>query len=145
MDEDGKEHRLEKHRKVIVNGKEHKLTKEEREEILREVREGLDEMDVELREAMAEHRAMVLEMRENGEGLTRIDMNCKRDGSPGEVTTSDGQRVVKLCTSQIVASALTGLKQARNAIATNSEMPEDMRAEMLEALDEKIENWKDEG
>ena len=49
--------------------------------------------------------------------------------------------MTRLCTSDVMAHALTGLKEARAAIAKNTDMDDEMRSEVLRALDEKIADW----
>ena len=131
-----------KHRIVSKDGE--KLSKEEREAIIAEMREELENVDVEIKEAMEEVRVAMIEM--DKEGMkTKIRTSCKAGGGAGETTGADGQRVVHICTSEVMASALTGLKEARKAIADSPEMDKEMRSEVLRALDEKIAQWGKEG
>ncbi|WP_271438599.1 M56 family metallopeptidase [Pontixanthobacter luteolus] len=140
-DKNGKD--VGRERKVIrhIEG-DHELSKEEREEMIRELREELSEVDVEIEEAMKTYREVMIELQDEKGDMTRIEADCKAGGGAGEVTGKDGHKIVKLCTSEIMANALTGLKEARKAIASNPEMPSEMRAEVLKALDEKIKAWK---
>jgi hypothetical protein len=130
-----------KHRIVTRNGEV--LTAEEREEIIKEVREELADVDVEIREAMEEVRVSMIEMDKEGMKTT-VKTTCK-NGKSGETVNSDGKRTVHICTSEVMASALLGLKEARKALAESGELPSDMRAEVLKSLDEKIANWGSEG
>ena len=144
-DKDGNERHVHKKRHVVIKDEHGRMSKEERQEMMRELRESLDEMDVEIKEAMAEAHMALAEVRDGEHGITKVAINCK-DGSKGtELRDGDGNQMTRLCTSEIMAHALTGLKEARNAIAGNSEMPDDMRDEVLRALDEKIENWNENG
>lgn len=144
-DEDGQKRKVEKQRRIVLHGMDHKLSKAEREKIMRELREGLAEAEAERREAFAEHRRAILEARAEADGVTRISLECDKNGKAGETKTKDGRTIVKLCTSRIMANALTGLKAAREAIASNPEMPDDIRAEVLQSLDEQIRGWRTDG
>ncbi len=143
VDEEGKHAKVKtRSHKVIIRDPDSKMTKAERKELMRELREELAEVDVEVNEAMEEYRLAMVDVRGAEDGLTKISVECKEGGGAGEVTGADGRKVVKLCTSEIMANALTGLKQARDAIASNSEMPDDLRGEVIKALDEQIRNWR---
>jgi len=144
-DKDGNEVHKEKRRHIIIKDEDGTMTKEEREEMLRELREGLAEMDVEIKEAMAEARIAIAEMHDGEHGITTVNITCK-DGSQGtEVRDDKGKSMTRICTSEIMAQALNGLKEARNAIAKESEMPDDIRADVLKELDQKIANWDAKG
>ncbi|NMW31593.1 hypothetical protein HKD42_05930 [Altererythrobacter sp. RZ02] len=127
---------------VYIQGDDN-MTPEEREELLRELREELVDVRVEVKEAMKEAEVAIIELRD--EGVTNISMECTDAGEAGETTDSDGKRVIRICKSKIMASALTGLKEARAALATNKELDEETRTEVLKALDEQIANWASEG
>lgn len=143
-DEDGKKHKVIRgERKIVIKGDE-KMTREEREELMKELREELAEVEVEVKEAMQEVRLAVLEMDQDGQKV-KIRTECKDGDGHGEWTDKDGTKVIHICKSQVMASALTGLKSAREAIAKNTDMDKSMRDEVLQALDEKIENWNPEG
>ncbi len=130
-------------RKIVIKGDE-KMTKEEREKLMKELREELADVEIEVKEAMQEVRLAVLEMDQDGQKV-KIRTECKDGDGHGEWTDKDGKKVIHICKSQVMASALTGLKAAREAIASNTEMEKSMRDEVLQALDEKIENWNSEG
>lgn len=132
---------VKKHRIVRVEREGEGLTEEEKREILIEVREGLEEADVALREAFAEQSMAFAEL-ENGEGnFTVVEVNCDTGGK-GKKLMQDGEKVTVICKSEIMARALSGLKEARKALASNPEMPEDMLKEVIAALDEKIAAWE---
>lgn len=147
-DEDGKTEKK-VHRKVIIKGDEH-MTAEERAELRRELHESLAEMDDDIREAMedarealAESRVAMMELRDGEHGVTSVSIKCK-DGSKGtELRDNKGKSVSRLCTSEIMAEALNGLKEARAAIAKDKELSADIRAEILNSLDARIADWKD--
>lgn len=145
-DKDGKTEKK-VHRKVIIRGDEH-MTAEERAELRRELHESMAEMDDEIREAMeearealAESRVAMMELRDGKHGVTSVSIKCK-DGSKGtELRDSEGKSMSRLCTSEIMADALNGLKEARAAIAKDKELSADIRAEILESLDARIADW----
>lgn len=140
VDKDGQRQEIHKRHKVVIKDKDGKMTPEERAELRRELRQELAEADIEIKEAMEEARVALLEVRNGEHGVTKVSMECK-NGKGGEFTDDKGHKTVMLCTSEIMANALTGLKEARKAIARDSEMTADMKAEVLQALDEQIANW----
>lgn len=131
--------------RIVINGEERALTKEEREELRRELREGLAEMDVELKEAMHEYREAMLELRDEHGALTKINVECGDGDKRQEFKSNNGNKYMVMCDTEIHASAIKGLKQARAEIAAQRDMSEDIRAEILEALDAKIAEWKSQG
>lgn len=140
-DEGDADHKVHKVRtvKVVRDGKE--LSKEEREELRRELREDMKEMRVDLQEAMKEHRMAMVELKDLDKEMAFISMDCK-DGEAGETKDAKGHRVVKICTSQIMASALSGLEAARAQIASNKEMTQEIRDEVIAELDKEIARMK---
>ena len=140
VDKDGKRQEITKRHKVVIKDKDRKMTAEERAELRRELRQELAEADMEIREAMEEARVALLEVKDSENGVTKVSMECK-NGKGGEFIDDKGRKTVMLCTSEIMAHALTGLKEARKAIAKDSEMTADMKTEVLQALDEQIANW----
>jgi len=143
-DKNGKKHETKhviKNRHVVVNKSGQKLSKEEMKEIMVEVREGLAEVD----EVLAETDVIVAEaLAEAGQQGTVVKMECTNDSD--EVSTvieNQNGRTVLICQSRIMAQALSGLEEARKAIANNPEMPSEMRDEVLETLDEQIERWRE--
>ena len=145
-DEEGDdgEHRGTKHveRKVVIHDPKSKLTAEERAEMMAEIRESLAEADVEIDSAMKDVRVAMMEMKDGKGGLTKVSVECRGGDKGAEWRSEDGETVTRLCTSEVRASAIAGLKEARAEIAKNTEMDAQMRAEVLKALDEKIAAWK---
>ena len=125
---------------IIRDGEE--LSKEEHEELMKELREDMVEMRVELKEAMKGHRMAMVELEHLGDDMPQVSIECSDDKA---VKTEDakGHRVMKICTSQIMASALTGLEQARAQIARNKDLSDEIRKEVLQSLDEEIERMKE--
>ncbi len=119
------------------NGK--MLSEEEIEEIMVEVREGLAEADIAVKEAKT--IGLKLE-REYADGQhTTVEMSCEGDGMTSEKISDDGKKTVLICQSKIMAHALTGLKEAREQIAKSEEFPENLREQVLEEIDRQIKDW----
>lgn len=145
IDTDGdgtKEKRIEKIR--IIN-KGEKMSDEELEKMMKELRAGLAEADAVIKDVPKIVKEAMIDIDMDHDGKrTVVKMECRGD-SKDVATVEEGEGKVKkiyLCQSQIMANALEGLKEARSAIASNSEIEENMRTEMLKALDEQIEVWK---
>lgn len=102
------------------------MSDEERAEMRREVQQAMAEMKQDLAEA---RREMMIFKNEKGE-ITRFERDCK-----------EGQKGPDQCHTQVMASAIAGLKQARAEIARNKDMQGQIRAEVLKALDEAIADW----
>ena len=154
--EDGKAKRMEK--VFVIKGGE-RLTDEEREEMMRELRaarleekHARDEAHREMRFAIAELanvrgeveealKEVEFELMSQGGGKTVVEMKCEGEDVASHRTLSDGTNVVMLCKSKVMAEALNGLKEARAEIASDKEMDAETRAEVLRVLDEQIKNW----
>jgi len=116
--------------------------KEEMARIMAEVRRELAEADGEVAEAMEEHRVALAIAHHDGKTPTAISVECD-DTSSKTVKRPDGEKhVVKVCSTHILASALEGLREARASLAANTELSEDIRAEVLRELDQKIKEWE---
>jgi hypothetical protein len=78
-------------------------------------------------------------------GRTVVEMKC--DNSSSEVATTrergDGTQVVMLCRTRVMAQALEGLREAREEIASDSELDARTRQRILDELDRQIERWQD--
>ncbi len=103
------------------------MSDEERAEMRREVQEAMAEMKQDLTGA---RREMMIFKNEKGE-ITQFERDCK-----------EGQKGPAKCHTEVMASALAGLKQARAEIAKNKDMQGEIRAEVLKALDDAIADWK---
>ena len=128
-------------RKVIIAGNDSDLSPEERAELRRELRAAFSEMDAGIKEAMHEYRVAMVELREHQGEVTKVSVDCE-NGKPGESVDDKGKRTVWLCTSEVMASAIRGLKEARASIAADDDMAADIRAEVLSALDAKIAQYR---
>ena len=131
----------------IVNRGE-KLSEAEMELIMEEVRDGLADADEALKEMRIELKALEeseeWEALASGQGRTVVRMECSANSDDVATTTTreDGSTEVMICQSRIMAHALTGLEQAREAIATNSGMDDEMREKILAEIDQQIADWK---
>lgn len=122
---------------IVIDGKG--MSEEERARLRAELKENMREMEGELAEARKEHRLAMMEMRrELGGDLTRIKVDCKDAAGKDGWQQKDGKKVMILCHSDITASAVAGLRAARDQIARDGTMSGDVRAEVLKALDEQI-------
>ncbi len=71
----------------------------------------------------------------------------KRECKPGseelsETTTGrDGTQIVSICHARIMAQARSGLEEARAEIASDRDMPESTRKQILRTLDAQIARW----
>ncbi|MGB3472692.1 MAG: M56 family metallopeptidase [Erythrobacter sp.] len=123
------------------------MSEEERAELLADIRESLNEADAALEdlpamlaETLSEAKARTGEM----ENRTVVRMACKSGSDEVSETTerADGSVEVTICQSRIMAQALKGLREARKAIARNSEIQGNMRSDVLKELDQQIRKWE---
>ena len=56
-------------------------------------------------------------------------------------TNKDGVQVISICHKRIFASARKGLEEARAEIASDKDIPEDTRKQLLRTLDRQINRW----
>ena len=127
--------------KVIRDGEE--LSAEEREELMKELREDMAELRIDLKESMKEHRLAMLELKNLDGDMQHFSVECK-DNESAEATDPKGRRVIKICKSHIMASAIAGLESARAQIAHNKDMTDEIREEVLRELDREIARIKEE-
>lgn len=67
-----------------------------------------------------------------------VRMDCDAKGKASDVTTAEGKRVIRVCQRQIMRSAIAGLRSARNQIARNHDMQDEVRRDVLASLDREI-------
>ncbi|MFL0356415.1 M56 family metallopeptidase [Erythrobacter sp. GH1-10] len=135
--------------KVVSDGE--RLSAEEREKLMAELREELEDVDEEIEGAMKKVERAMVEIHTSDAkdgGRTVVKMECR--GGTDEVATirmGEGDaKTVYLCQSKVMARALKGLKKAREAIAKDSQIEGEMREEVLRELDRQIAEWgKDKG
>lgn len=127
--------------KWVMKGDE-KMTAEERAELRAELAEAMKEMHKDLAEARKERKLAMLELKDELGDMTMVEVSCA-DGDPmTEQVTKNGKKVFRICRTSINAHARHGLEQARNEIATNKDMDDEIRAEVLRSLDEEIARLK---
>lgn len=123
------------------------LDKAEREAMLAEVRAGLAEADralADLPRIIAEAQAGAASARAEAGRQPRVIV--KQECKPGseevsETTTRDGTQIVSICQKRIYATAVMGLKEAREEIASDKDIPEETRKHLLRTLDVQISRW----
>ncbi|WP_301749302.1 M56 family metallopeptidase [uncultured Erythrobacter sp.] len=153
-DEDGKERRM----KMVFRGGPDRealareleaaegFDKASRDAMLAALEEGLAEADrvrAELPHIIADAMASA-EAAHAAAGQQRIIV--KRECQPGsdevsETTNKDGVQVISICHKRIFASARKGLEEARAEIASDKDIPEDTRKQLLRTLDRQIDRW----
>ncbi len=141
QDEERVERRVES---IYVSDDGEPMSEAQMEEIMIEVRQGLEEANLALEAVPAQIEA-ALASAEGLEGRTIVKMEC--DNSSDEVATttedSDGIRTVMICQTRVMAHALEGLREAREEIANSREMSAEMRARIVRELDQQIDHWAD--
>ena len=130
-------------------GEEGQLSEAQMDEIMEEVREGLEEANRVLENvpqmietAMAE---VEVEMEREGRTRVRVERGCDDTGTEVATTTElgDGSRVVKICQKRIMSTALQGLREAREEIRNNQEISKEARKSALREIDRAIDRWAD--
>lgn len=127
----------ENRRIIILDGKG--LSEEERARLHAELDGKMLKMEGDLAEARKDRRIAMIEMRRSvGEEMSRIDVDCKDAAGQGGWQEKDGRKVMVLCRTNVTASALSGLREARKALARDQNLTGEVRAEVLKALDDQI-------
>ncbi|OZA93079.1 MAG: hypothetical protein B7X57_06200 [Erythrobacter sp. 34-65-8] len=129
----------ENRRIIILDGKG--LSEEERARLHTELDGKMLKMEGDLAEARKDRRIAMIEMRRSvGEEMSRIDVDCKDAAGQGGWQEKDGRKVMVLCRTNVTASAsvLSGLREAREALARDQNLTGEVRAEVLKALDDQI-------
>lgn len=111
-------------------------------EIMAEVKRELAEADREIAEAREEHRIAMAFVKDGDGHPTTVEVECDGKAGVREWNTKDGKHVIGLCKTQIMASALAGLREARAELAKDKELSDEIRAEVLRELDAKIKQWE---
>lgn len=140
------------HRRIvrrIHRDGDHEMSEAEMEAMMAEIEAELEGLDGEIETAIeiamtaargaegaAGHR-MVWTDREAG--LHELDVNCE-DSDDGviERDLGNGRRAMVICRTQIRAQAAEGLREAREQIANDENLPEEIRQEILRSLDESL-------
>ena len=91
-------------------------------------------------EALKEVELELASMDMDGE-KTVVQMRCEGDEMASQKKGKNGENVVMICKSKIMAEALSGLNEARAEIASDTDMDAETKAQVLRSLDEQIRNW----
>jgi beta-lactamase regulating signal transducer with metallopeptidase domain len=87
-----------------------------------------------------QHRSQALAMAEQARRNAPEVVHSCDEGESRRTTTEDGRPRIVFCQRDIeLAAARSGLRSARNAIARNREISDEVRRDILEDLDEEIE------
>lgn len=135
-------------RNIRIVNRGQKMSREDMDAIMEEVRASLAEAEKELEKVPVLIQEALVEVEASGQhgGRTVVKMDCRgEDDEVAKVEESEGQvRMVYLCQARVMAHALKGLKEARKAIAESRDMTSKMRKEVLRSIDEQIEAWEDD-
>lgn len=138
--EDGK---IRKVRTIEIDGHGEKMSKEEREKLMAELKRELGTIDIEITKAMEDHRIAMVELKDSMKDIPHVAISCD-EGENAKFTDRNGRTVKMVCTSKIIASAVSGLESARATVAKDKNIPDDVRAEVLRSLDKEIARMKKE-
>ncbi|MFN2100509.1 M56 family metallopeptidase [Altererythrobacter sp. MF3-039] len=140
------DHKVHKVHKVKVHASAgEKMSPEERARMKAEVAEAMAEMKIELAEAREAHKIAMIEMKDSMGEMVTIEANCESSEPLSEKLAKNGKKVMVVCETAVMGQAREALKQARASIAAQSDMDAEIRATVLEALDEEIRNFDNEG
>lgn len=132
-----------------LEGQQGRLSDEEIEQILAEVREGLEEANKafeELPEIIEKAQAEADAARDKaGRHVVRVESSCT--GNKGQIVSekegSDGVKIIRICQERVMAQALDGLREARRSIK-ESDMESGTRSTALREIDRVISRWESE-
>ena len=126
--------------------REGEMSEERIEEIMIEVRRGLEEAD-RVMENMPAVIELALAEAEATSGRINVVMECDTDTEEVATTfeNSDGTQTVKFCQRRVMVQAINGLREARDEIASDTEMSDEIRERVLRELDRQIERWESRG
>ena len=90
-------------------------------------------------EALAgmEHHRIV--MSDSEAGLHNLEIDCNGEDTVVEQELEDGRHAMVICRAAIRAEAAEGLREARDEIASDPDIPENLREEILRSLDRSLE------
>ena len=141
------------HRRIvrrIHRDGEHEMDEAELEAMMAELEAELEGMEGEIHaaieiametarstEGLAGHRMV---WTDEEAGLHELDVNCDDSGETViERDLGDGRRAMVICRAAIHAEAAAGLREAREQIANDRELPAAIREEILRSLDASLE------
>ncbi len=150
---DGDEAGEDGHRRIvrrIHRDGEHEMDEAEFEALMAELEAELEGMEGQYEAAIE----IAMEAARNAEGLAghrmvwtdeeaglhELDINCDDSGETVvERDLGNGRRAMVICRAAIRAEAAAGLREAREQIANDRELPAEIREEILRSLDESLE------
>jgi beta-lactamase regulating signal transducer with metallopeptidase domain len=144
IDEERTERRIERQvHRIHMSHDGEEISEEQMEEIMTEMRRGLEEANA----ALAEMPAIIEEAiasAQDADERTIVIRGC--DNSSDDVATTtenaDGTRTVMVCQARVMVSALEGLREARDEIAESRDMSAQMRGRIVRELDQQITRWE---
>ncbi|WP_336986302.1 M56 family metallopeptidase [Altererythrobacter aquiaggeris] len=134
----------------VIRGGE-RLSDEDMEEVMADVRESMEDA----REAMGHvrksmekadgarakaeiHRKLAVVKLNRADGaITTVRKNCTNSGSTAH-TSHDGEKVTVVCSTEVGPQALTGLRAARNSLAKDTKLDKETRDQIVAELDREI-------
>ncbi|MEL1250473.1 M56 family metallopeptidase [Aurantiacibacter gilvus] len=136
-------------RRIHRNG-EHEMSEAEFEAMMAELEAELEGMDGQIEaaieiametarhaEGIAGHRVVFAD---EEAGLHELDVSCDDSGETViERDLGNGRRAMVICRAAIRAEAAAGLREAREQIANDRELPAELREEILRSLDESLQ------
>lgn len=126
--------------KVIKNGVH--VKDQEIDEIMADVRKGLEEARSVITDHREKHRIAIKIANENNGHSTVIKTDCDNAENAKVKLNNKGGQTVLICNSEIMAHALSGLKEARDSMAKDGNLDDGTKAKVLEAIDEQIRQWE---
>ena len=119
--------------------------REEREQVMVEVRKAMAEADkarAEAREAIGKAMAEA-EAAQAAAPNVMVLKECTSafNGQAEVIDHKDGKKTIMICQPRIPATARLGLEQARAEIARDKDIPEATRKQILKTLDRQIARW----
>ncbi len=114
---------------------------EAHEEAVEAMEEAFAERDRALEEAAQASREALAHMEVALREMPQVTTPARCDGDEPVVERDlgDGRRTIMICSEAISARAVAGMREARRAIARETEMPREQREEVLRQLDREIE------
>jgi beta-lactamase regulating signal transducer with metallopeptidase domain len=117
------------------------------EEALAAMREAFAEVDrvrADLPRIIAEATAASEAARAAGQPRVIVRQECKPGSEEVSETTTKGDvQIISICQKRVFVSAVSGLKEAREEIARDRDIPESTRKQLLDTLDRQIARWSD--
>lgn len=126
---------------------DHRFSAEQREELRAELTRALEEADravADIPAIVAQALAETEAARASAPRVMMLDNCDSSSDEPSEtITGKDGRTTVLICQKRIFASARKGLEEARAEIASDKDILESTRKQLLRTLDSQIARWKE--